>query len=210
MQASADYFVIIDDQSNRRDEDYDLLAREFGSHFVSTNKTKSIFNGINQLRAIRFGLEYIGVRDNEYYWVIDADDIPLEDAVTTIKQVAEEQPNAELIAFSRQENNGVGMETICPVKSHFFWLSNAPTSSLVVKGAVLNRVWNKLFNETRYYDVWFDIRISACVSNYHSMVSECVSHIKLNHNENDSARYMNDKIEIYKRIANSLAYYVLA
>lgn len=208
-QVDADSFVIVDDQSKLQGEDYELVRREFGNRFICTGHVKSFFNGINQLRAIKFGLEYIGVRDDEYYWVIDADDVPLENAVAIIKQTVDENPDMELIAFSRMENNGVGMDNITPIKSHPFWLKDAPTSSLVVKGKALRLVWKKLFEETCYPDVWYDIRISACVSNSKSMVSNCVSHIKIKHTGNDSARYKNDRFKTYKRIANSLAYYIM-
>lgn len=207
LQASADGFLIVDDQSPAKDDDYAFVRDKFPGSFISTSHAKSRFNGVNQMRAIAFGLETLGVEPDSFYWVIDSDDIPLPTAIGDIRAEIAANDQMELFAFSRYEDEPGGAVSH-PIKAHRFWLRNAPTSSLVVKGSVLMRGWSKLFLDKWFRDVWYDIRLSSLVPADHTLVSDKITHIKLSHDENDSLRYRHDRLEIAKRIFASLLYSV--
>lgn len=207
LQAEADGFVIVDDQSSLRDDDYRFLRDTLGEAFVSTDYEKSRFNGINQMRAIAHGIETLGLEPEAYYWMIDCDDVPLAEAAATIRAEIEAHDGIDLFAFSRFENELNGTVST-PIKAHRFWLRNAPTSCLVVKGAVFMRSWKKLFLERRFRDVWYDIRLSSLVPQQRTRVSHRITHIKLSHDENDSLRYRHNRLKIARRIFASLVYSV--
>ena len=209
IRDKADNFLIVDDQSSLKDEDYEAVAAEFADNFIITDYPKMAFNGMNQLRAIRFGMEHLGVQEDSLYWVVDADDVPTPDAIDAVRTAAETHTDAELFAFSRIDDDGQSCMPCTPKLSHPFWLRDAPTSSLVVRGSALRRVWRALFRDTWFKDVWYDIRISACIPNSRTHVSQTVTHFKLSHGENDSERYKKSQFLSYSRIGKSILYFFI-
>ena len=209
VRDQADNFLIVDDQSVLRDDDYEDVAAQFSDNFMVTDHPKMPFNGMNQLRAIRAGIEHLGVQKDALYWVVDADDVPTPDAIDILRKTAAAHPDAELFAFSRMDDYGQSLVRRTPIRSHPFWLKDAPTTSLAVRGAALIRVWAALFRDTSFQDVWYDIRISARLPNNRAHISKAVTHHKLSHGKNDSDRYKKSRLLNYSRMVKSLLYFFI-
>lgn len=199
-----DDFILIDDQSTKFQNELHLFQTNFPDQLAVTTKPKSEYNAINQMRAIALGLNKIGVERDCFFWIIDCDDVPKMDSPELIRKVVNENEAFNLYAFSRKEIPEQNIVT--PKKNHPLWLTDAPTSSLVIRGELLLKNWDFLFYENLFKDTWFDIRVCAQASTRRSYVSKEITHLKINHESNDSLRYKNNKLQSLPRVVKSLIY----
>lgn len=179
-------WVIVDDQSDQGD--LFKLNKVFDHKVISTRHTKSTSNSINQLRAIRTGLEKLSLNTNEFYWVIDADDIPYS---------IPSKISDDVTFYSYQENGK--LKSV--IKRHSLWFTGSITSGIVVKGSILDNYSHFIFEE-KFVTVWYDMRVSmiASLRSTNAIISENVLFDHVIHGFNDSAVYKGNRIKLCKRL----------
>lgn len=179
-------WVIVDDQSGN--EEFEELRLYFGDKVISTTHAKSENNSINQLRAIRTGLSYLNIKSDEYYWVIDADDVPLSFPQNEIQ--------GDIALYNYVEDGK--FKTV--LKKHSLWYTGAITSGIVVKGSILLKYVQFIFKES-FSTVWYDIRLSMLASlkvvETVNMPAVLFDHVI--HGLNDSIHYQNS-MKVYSRL----------
>ena len=167
------YFI--DDQSNKFLSLLDDIKNRFD--LTVTDYKKSNFNAINQLNAISFGINKIKdkLSDNDYVWIIDADDVPL-----LTPNISNQIEDILLYKHLSEDN------TYSP-SFNGLWFRNAPTSSLIIRVGYIFKHYDKIFSSKIGKDVWFDIRVGCFDPKY--VKRDKILMKKVIHGENDSHRY---------------------
>lgn len=197
--------IVVDDQSTEFLSELENARAMFPHEYCRTNGAKSRHNAINQLNAIKVGLSLKEIQKEEFYWFVDADDVPIPNSVEKIMNILHKNPDFDLFCFSRINAQN---QIVTPQLKHPLWISNAPTSSLIIKGSSLLNYYNQIFWTSSFRDTWFDIRLTSNVPTPKTLVSSIPIFEKREHKTNDSNRYQNDRILKTKRMAVALFYFL--
>lgn len=197
--------IVVDDQSTEFLSELEKARASFSHEYCRTNAAKSKHNALNQLNAIKVGLSLRGIKKEEFYWFVDADDVPISNSIENILNTLHKNTDFDLFCFSRINAQN---QIVTPRLKHPLWISNAPTSSLIIRGSSLLHYYNQIFWSSSFCDTWFDIRLTSNVPTPKTLVSSIPIFEKKEHETNDSNRYQNDRILKTKRIAFALFYFL--
>ena len=192
---------VIDDQSS--DGLIVDLKYKLGKSLFSTKGPKSHDNSINQLRAIKLGIEKLLTVDNiTHVWVLDADDYPV---IANNSKIFHELDEINVLRSNKINEKGDFISKENPIKG-LFWLKNTTTSQFILCKKWVLKHYGLLFNED-FKDYWWDARICSIAKTKASLF-EGISVNKIQHKANDSLRYseniLKKSIRYIKAHSNSL------
>lgn len=202
VKRQVDGFIIVDDQSTVGENELNQLKKIFTDNIITTTSRKSSSNAVNQMLAIKSALDHFLLNENDYLWVIDGDDIPLVKEMKVIKEKIE-CCDQNLVVFGRLENKILVNAT----HNHRFWVTNAPTSSLIARVSNVRKVLKTVRSPKFFDDVWYDIRLSIMTPHTQTLIADLPIFDKIIHANNDSKRYKNSLIARFKRVTISILFY---
>lgn len=194
--------VVIDDQSRTINDDKALSA--FSSSLCPTLSTigpKSKDNSINQLNAIRCALNFFEMDDNDYLWVVDADDCPVSPPKAVGGMLFE--PRGDIHAVPALHTGQENFTRVEPIIGQF-WIRRATTSQLLVKKSTLEKFRSSIFDPSQR-DLWYDARIVS-LPFQRKTIGDIASVRREIHSESDSARYRENKVKKIYRAIKTLKY----
>ena len=203
-----DNYIVVDDQS--LDLNLDLFPDFLKNKLKVTNYKKTKYNYLNQINAIKFGLDClsIDVNDKNYIWVMDADDIPKIDSFEKIKKELNNNNCYELFLFSKNIycKSKFQFKSI-PKMSNKFWYKNFSTGSIVFDYRLFVSNQFKITSDT-FRDIWFDIRMMILCKKNKIKISKDIIFDQIFHDTNDSYRYRRSLLLKYYRIIRTFFYYL--
>ena len=185
--------VLVDDQSPF-DDLADIAALIPEIRVIQTYQDKETDNSLNQLNAIKLGLDTMLSAEHSHIWVIDADDHPNLQELDFLNDI---ERNASY-AFSGilEVENSLQREKIIPIRRRY-WISRLTTSQILLSKEDFETNFGAIFN-TNFSDIWYDARLNFLL-NKKFILSDKAICTRLIHGENDSLRYRGNILNKFLR-----------